>query len=464
MKATDYAGKRVHLMGIGGSGMSALVPLLRQTGAEVSGCDLSASKTVERLRTQGVPIDIGHDQDHMHNCDICIHSSAISTAHQELRYARENNVLVLNRSACLASLLAGQDTIAVVGSHGKTSTTWMLAHFLRSVGLDPTVMVGGTVPDLGHSGGHSGAGDWFVAELDESDGGFLQVEARLIVLTNLEAEHARHYGGYEAMCDVFAQWLAQVPPNGAIIAPDHGVPERIFAHTRASVIRCGPSTNYYWQQAVFTAESAQASLVSDGQVLGQLIVPTPGAHMLDNALLAYRAARQVAAAVRPDALANCQRVRRRFTDRGTIHGIRVIEDYAHHPTEIKATVAAAACAGGHIHAIFQPHRYTRTADCFAQFLRDCDGIVGLAILPVYAAGEEAIVGASGRDLAEAIAARRLQTGDKAAAYRVQYTRSMAAAAQFIASQASSGDTCLVLGAGDVHQCVAMLREALSCRS
>ncbi|MFW5698335.1 MAG: UDP-N-acetylmuramate--L-alanine ligase [Planctomycetota bacterium] len=463
-KTAYFAGKHVHLMGIGGCGVSALVPLLHDAGATVDGCDLASGRTVARLREDGVDVTLGHDPAHVERCDMVVHTGAVSEEHIELRAARARGLPVLGRSACLAELMRGSRTVAVAGSHGKTSTTWMLAHLLTAAGCDPMVMVGGSVSATGFNGGRVGSDDLFIAEVDESDGGFAHVAPTVAVVTNLEPEHTRHYGGFAPLCRAFGDWLAQVPAHGAVVTARAAVPPDVFAGLRAPVIDCsaaadtGGSTepDYRAHEVALAAEGSSCRVRERGEDIGTLRVPLPGRHMVHDALLALAAARLLVPDLRAELLAGCERVRRRFTCHGWPDGVRVVEDYAHHPTEIAATVAAAALGGGRVHAIFQPHRYSRTADCFEGFIAAFAGVEALAILPVYAAGEEPIAGAGGRDLAEAVARQR---GDRRA--MVQYVRQPDAAVAYLAARARPGDTCLVLGAGDVNRCCRPLVEALA---
>lgn len=449
MNALPFRDAQVHLMGIGGAGVGALVPLLQSVQARVSGCDLADGPDLARLRAAGVPVSLGHDPAHLAGVDLLVHSSAVPEHHPEIRAARAAGIRVLHRPACLAELMRGCRTVAIAGSHGKTSTSWMCGHLLIRAGADPVVMVGGAVPDLNLSGARPGAGKLFVAEVDESDGGFSHVQPEIAVVTNLEAEHLRHYGSFAALCDAFANWLAEIPAEGAAVLPAEGLDPRVEAGLRCRVLRCGIGTgDLRADELELGPLGSRCRLRWLDEDLGQLVVPVPGEHMVRNALMALAAARLVSPQVSPAALADCGGVRRRFTVHGEAGGVRVVEDYGHHPTEIRATIAAAALAGGQVHVLFQPHRYSRSADLFADFAAAFDGAAALALLPVYAAGEEAIPGVGGLDLTEAIIARRRGAG-RNDAVQVQYAPQDGPALAFLAAQARPGDTVLVLGAGDV---------------
>lgn len=444
MITTRYRGRRVHLMGIGGAGVSALVPLLQRVGALLDGCDLHDGPVLARLRAAGVPCAVGHDPAHLAGVEALVHSAAIPPDHPELAAARARGLPVLSRGQCLVSLMEGSRTLAVAGSHGKTSTTWMAAHLVAAAGLDPVVMVGGAVPELGGSGGRAGASDLFIAEVDESDGSFAAVEPEVAVVTNLDDEHLRHYGSYAALCAAFRDWLARIPPHGTAIVPAEGLPASVTAGLACRVLRVGLERgDWCARDLALGAEGSRFRVLAEGRELGEIAVPLPGAHMALNALMACAAARALTPGCPLAPLAHCQRVRRRFSVHGTPRGVRVVEDYAHHPTEVRATIAAARLAGGRVHVVFQPHRHTRTADCFGGFVAAFDLAHAVALLPVYAAGEAPVPGPGAPELAAALAERRGHDGS------VAYCPEPAAALAHVAAAAAAGDTVLVLGAGDV---------------
>ena len=438
-----FRGRRVHLMGIGGAGVSALVPLLQEVGAIVSGCDCSESPVVARLRAEGVPIAQGHSMAHGEDADLVVHTAAVAIDHPELVAARERGVPVITRGECLVELMAGTRTIAVSGSHGKTSTTWMIGHLLTEAGLDPVVMVGGSVASLG-GGARAGHSDLFVAETDESDGSFAEVEPEIAILTNLDHEHLRHYGGFAAMEDSFNVWLARVPRSGAVIVPTSGLSARVTANVTARIIRCGlESGDYHARDLELGPDGSRMRVVGFGEDLGEVRVTIPGAHMAHNALMAIAAARHIQPRCDLSALARCERVRRRFTVHGSPGGVRVVEDYGHHPTEVRATIAAARLGGGNVHVVFQPHRYTRTADSFPDFVAAFDQAKSLALLPIYAASEQPIPGIDSRLLADSI---RMRQGGPPTVF---YTADEQEIVELIGREAEAGDTVLILGAGDV---------------
>jgi len=463
MITTRFRGLHIHLMGIGGAGVSALVPLLRKAGAVISGCDTTDNGTTRRLRSEGVNISIGHAEEHVEQIDMLVHTAAVGADHREVAAAHRRGVPVMTRGGCLVQLMQGTRTLAVSGSHGKSSTTWFLGHLLAEAGEDPVVMVGGGVASLGQGGARVGSGELFVAETDESDGSFAEVMPEVAILTNLDHEHLRHYGSFAALEESFNHWLRQIPASGAAIVPAAGLSPRVTADLRCAVIRCGlDAGDWHVADLEMGPESSRCRVIADGREVGELVVPIPGAHMVSNAVMALAAARRVSLRVSPATLASCERVDRRFTVHGISRGVRVVEDYGHHPTEVRATIAAARLAGGRVHVLFQPHRYSRTADCFADFASAFDQAHIVVLLPIYAASEAPIGGISSSRLAEAIAARRAGLGEDPGL--VTDFDEGAVAAAFIAKHVQPGDTCLVLGAGDVGRWAKPLLRVLETSS
>jgi UDP-N-acetylmuramate--alanine ligase len=453
-----FQGKHVHLMGIGGAGMSALVPLLQRAGAMVSGCDLGSNALTKRFVDEGLTIFLGHASEHVDDCDILVHTSAVAASHDEVRTAAGLGCLILSRQACLAELLKPQRTIAVAGSHGKTSTTWMLGHLMMAADLDPVVLVGGTVAPMA-GGAHVGQGEWAVVEVDESDGGFTHTDPSVSIVTNLEAEHTDHYGSFSGLCTAFAHWLASIPAGGQVICPVEGVPEAALRGIAVPICRVGlDEGDVHAADLELAAEGSRCQLMINGEPHGEMVIPIPGKHMVHNALMAAAAMYHVHCVVPTAALAKSGRVGRRFTNHPAPNGLRVIEDYAHHPTEIMATLAAASLGGGRLHCIFQPHRYTRTRDLMAEFAPCFDAAQAVVIVPTYAASEEPLAGADAASLAAAVRKHRSAQRDPAL---TQYARQWQAAISFIQAHAQAGDTILVLGAGDIGDIVPNLLEQLA---
>ncbi len=446
MITTRFRGLHVHLLGIGGAGVSALVPLLQRVGATVSGCDVHDATVLGRLRSRGVACAVGHHPGHLAGVDAVVYSAAVPADHPELTEARRLGLPVLTRGACLIQLMEGTRTLAVAGSHGKTSTTWMTAHLLTEAGVDPVVMVGGAVQALDGGGARAGTGNIFIAETDESDGSFAGVEPEIAVVTNLDHEHLRHYGSFAGLEDAFHQWLMRIPTDGAVILPSSGLSPRLTIGLRCRVLRVGlDEGDWHAADLELGADGSRMRVIARDVDLGEVRVPIPGAHMALNALMACAAARLVAPACDLTSLGRCERVRRRFTVHGQPAGIRVVEDYGHHPTEVRATIAAARLGGGRVHVVFQPHRYTRTADCFDAFTQAFDQAHGVVILPVYAASEAPIPGVDAADLAAALRQRRNGLGEETIASCADHEAAIA----HLGALAAPGDTVLVLGAGDV---------------
>lgn len=452
--------RRVHLMGIGGAGMSVLAPLLQRAGAQVSGCDLAANEQTQRLIDGGIPVYLGHSDQHVADHDVLVHTSAVANTHVEVRAAQALGLEVLSRQACLAELLQGQRTVAIAGSHGKTSTTWMAGHLMVASGLDPVVLVGGTVAPMA-GGARMGSGEWAVVEVDESDGGFAHTTPSIAIVTNLEPEHLDHYGSFHALCRAFAKWLAKMGDQGVVIAPHSGLPSAILSDVKSPVRWVGiDAGDVHAQHIRPTAQGTSCHVVIDGESRGEMTVPIPGEHMLHNALMAVAAIDAVGIRELPlDKLVESGRVGRRFTEHGVYGGVRVIEDYAHHPTEIRATLQAAALGGGRLQVIFQPHRYSRTRDLMAEFSRCFDRAHALAIVATYAASEDPLPGADGAGLAAAVASARAQAGVDP--HLSQYAGQWRAAVAFVAAHAQSGDAILILGAGDIGLCVPDVIRAIT---
>ena len=400
----------LHFVGIGGIGMAALAELLHAQGFEISGSDLVHGPTIERLRELGVRVDVGHDATRIGSAETVVRSSAIPEDNPELEAARRLGIPIIGRGALLAEVMRTKDAIAIAGSHGKTTTSAMVAHLLDAAGLDPTALIGGRVPRPGGfaSPVKLGQGDLLVAEVDESDGSFLLTRPILIVITNADPEHLDHYGTRAALLDAFVDFANSVPFWGAaILGIDHPGVAEIAPRITARQIRFG-----FAAEADIRGESVED--IPGGQRCHVRLragdsfsfdLPLPGRHNVSNALAAIAVALEqgVAPAILPEALSAFPGVARRFERKGRAFGIEVVDDYAHHPAEIRATLSGArSFHDGPITAIFQPHRYTRTRDCWDDFLTafaDADRVI---ICEIYAASEAPLDDVSGEFLARAI--------------------------------------------------------------
>ena len=402
--------RHLHFVGIGGIGMAALAELMHAQGYEVSGTDLVAGATVERLRELGIRVEVGHDANRLGDADTVVRSSAIAQDNPEIRAAEDAGISVIGRGALLAEILRTKDAIAIAGSHGKTTTSAMAAHLLEAAGLDPTALIGGRVP---RSGGYSspvklGAGDLIVAEVDESDGSFLLTRPVLALITNADPEHLDHYGSREALLDAFVDFANSVPFWGAaILGIDHtGVAEiapRIHARKLTFGFAADADLQAETVEAIPGGQRCHVRLRS-GETF-QFDLPMPGRHNILNALAAIAVGieQEIAPGLLAEAVPSFPGVSRRFEFKGEAAGVRFVDDYAHHPAEIAATLEGAReIQPGPITAIFQPHRFTRTRDCWDDFLGCFSNADRVIITEIYAASEAPLDGIDGASLAEAI--------------------------------------------------------------
>jgi len=438
--------RHIHFVGIGGIGMSGIAEILLNLGYGVSGSDLRRSPVVERLAGLGARIFTGHDGGNVAGADAVVVSSAVPAGNPELEAARERKIPILQRGELLAELMRLKFGVAVSGSHGKTTTTSMIAAVLHSGRKDPTVVVGGRAGAIG-SNARLGKSDFLVVEADESDGSFLQLAPILAVITSIDREHLDHYGAYETLRDSFVAFANKTPFYGAVIVAhdDPGVQE-ILPRIRRTVRTYGTSPEADLSVCDLELGGFRSSfrLRHHGRDLGVFEVQAAGFHNVLNAMAAVLTGLELeipAAEIR-EGLAGYRGVDRRFQVVGREGGVTVIDDYGHHPSEIAATLAAARrCGFGRIHVIFQPHRYTRTqllAEEFTRCFGDCDQ---LYVLDIYAAGEKPIDGVNAKGLAERIAEQ--------ASLPAGYCPSMEAAIEEAAARARPGDAVLTLGAGDI---------------
>lgn len=449
---------RVHLVGVGGVGMSAVALLLVARGLAVSGSDARESAVVAALREAGVRVHVGHDAANQAGADTLVVSSAIRESNPELAAARARGARVLHRSQALAALMADRRTVAVAGAHGKTTTSAMVAGVLTAAGLDPSYAIGAAVE--GPVGARHGDGDVLVAEADESDGSFLAYAPQVAIVTNVEPDHLDHYGTQEAFEDAFASFARRIVPGGElVVCVDDAGARRLAGRARADGVRVvgyGTSPDAVvrvgtWR-AVGDGGAVEVTDTRDG-TSAVLALQVPGAHNGLDAAAAWTAARSlgVPSDVAVAALAQFRGTGRRFEDRGSRGGVRVVDDYAHHPTEVAALLRAArGVAGeGRVLALFQPHLYSRTSTFareFAQALATADLAV---VTDVYAAREDPDPTVTGRLITDAMPpGRGLFVPD-----RVQ-------AAATIGAAARPGDLVLTVGAGDVTELAPLVLDAV----
>ena len=452
----------IHFVGIGGIGMSGIAEVMCNLGYKVQGSDVAEGYVVAHLRDKGIEVMIGHSADNLRNAAVVVTSTAIKRTNPEVAAALEKRIPVVRRAEMLAELMRLKSTVAVAGTHGKTTTTSMVAALLDAGGLDPTVINGGIINTYG-SNARLGAGDWMVVEADESDGSFLRLGGTIGVVTNIDPEHLDHWGSFERVRDAFAEFVEHVPFYGAgILCIDH--PEVQALLPRVSDRRI--VTYGFSAQADVRGENVVPvpggnrfdALIRgrDGERrITDLVLPMPGRHNVQNALAAVAVALELKL---PDeairgGFANFGGVKRRFTKVGEVDGVPVIDDYGHHPVEIKAVLAAAReGAQGRVLAVVQPHRFTRLRDLMAEFQTAFNDADGVWVAPVYTAGETPI---------EGIDAEALASGLKRAGHRLIFTTdSPAMLAEQMAEEARPGDMIVCLGAGDITKWAAGLADGI----
>jgi UDP-N-acetylmuramate--alanine ligase len=437
------AWRRAHLIGIGGAGMNGIARLLLARGIDVSGSDIKESRAVHDLRSAGASVNVGHRADQVGPADVVVASSAIPATNAELAQARRSNIPILSRAEVLAALMRGKRAVAVAGTHGKTTTTSMISVMLSRLGLDPTFVIGGDLNEIGSGAGH-GAGDIFVAEADESDGSFLLYEPEIAVITNVEEDHLDYYGGRDEVEAAFARFADSA---GSIVAcwDDPGVRRSIAGYQR-TLLRYGvdDEADMVVRDEELLPGGARAMVqVGDEQV--RITLPVPGRHNLLNAAAALGVASLLGLPLdrAADALASFGGVRRRFERRGQASGATFVDDYAHHPSEVRATLAAATHdSHGRIIAVFQPHRYTRTEAMWRALGESLTAADLVVLTDVYGAGEPPIPGVTGKLLVDALT-------EAAPGKRVVYLPRRSDVVPFLVSEVRDGDLVLTLGAGDI---------------
>ena len=439
--------QRVHLIGIGGSGMSGIAEVLLASGYAVSGSDLKATSVTERLNALGATIYEGHRAENVRGAQVVVVSSAVAANNVEVVEAHKQKIPVIPRAEMLAELMRLKHGIAVAGAHGKTTTTSMVAAVLGAAGLDPTFVVGGRV---NHAGANAmvGKGEFIVVEADESDRSFLLLAPVIAVITTIDREHLDQYSSLEEIQQVFLQFANRVPFYGsAILCLDEPNVQAIIPGVKRPVITYGTSTqaDLVISDVKLQGLSSEFRLTYRGDDLGIFRLPSPpGIHNVRNAAAAAAVALSlnVPADLIRAGLAKFGGVGRRFEIRGVFNGITVIDDYGHHPAEIRATLEAArGCGYKRLVVVFQPHRYTRTKALWDDFCRSFNEADVLVLTEIYAAGEEHIEGITGDKLAEAVSA----AGHK----NVVFCSTMQSAMEFVLREARSGDAVLTIGAGSV---------------
>ncbi len=460
--------QRVHFIGIGGIGMSGIAEIVLSLGYPVSGSDLRRSPTTDRLQSLGATIYEGHRADQVLAADVVVTSTAVPADNPEVAEARLRRIPVIPRAEMLAELMRLKYGIAVAGMHGKTTTTTMIAAVLAAGELDPTVVVGGRV-DLFGSNARAGASRYLVAEADESDRSFLKLSPILAVVTNLDREHMDSYTGMDDIENCFVDFMNKVPFYGAVTACiDDPLLHAILPRVTRRVLTYGAHQDAAFRlmplprsgdcHANFHVRVKEPNTAED-RLLGPFQLHVPGRHNLLNATAAVAIGIELGltSAQIAQGLASFRGVDRRFQHKGSANGVAVVDDYGHHPTEIRATLAAAReCGYRHIHVLFQPHRYSRTRDLLDDFATAFAQADTLELVPIYAASEQPLPGITSDTLAAVIAAR----GTNAHSPNVHVSETLQQAAERVAGNATAGDLLLTLGAGSVSQAAPLLLEHL----
>ncbi len=443
--------QQIHLVGIGGAGMSGIAEVLLTLGYKVTGSDLQVSETTRRLEELGGRIFVGHQESNVGEAQVVVISSAVSPQNPEVVAAKAKQIPVIPRAEMLAELMRLKFGVAIAGAHGKTTTTSMVANVLAQGGLDPTMVIGGKVNALG-SHARLGRGDLLIAEADESDGSFLRLSPTIAAVTNLDREHLDHYGSMERINESFLEFINKVPFYGlAVLCADDDRLRALFPkivkryHTYGLHERDGLTPDFRGTDITLKQWGAEFRAQFRGRSLGPFRLSVPGMHNVSNALVAIAIGIELDVPVDliRKALAAFTGVERRFHLRGEVNGITVVDDYGHHPTEVKATLAAAkqGWSDRRLVVLFQPHRYSRTRDLLEEFTHAFDHADLLFLTEIYAAGEQPIPGVSGFHLAETVRA--------AGHPSVTFVGQKDTLPDQVLPHLKPGDLVMTLGAGDI---------------
>ena len=453
MKALPLSIGTIHFVGIGGIGMSGIAEVMHNLGYSVQGSDISENANVSRLRKAGIPVSIGHTAEAIQGAAVVVTSSAVNTENVEVSAARERFIPVVPRAEMLAELMRLKWSVAVAGTHGKTTTTSMVAAMLEAAGLDPTVINGGIINAYG-TNAHLGGGEWMVVEADESDGSFVKLPATVAVVTNIDPEHMEFYGNFEAVRQAYQAFIQNIPFYGvAALCIDHPEVQAMIGRiSDRRIVTYGQSPQAEVRATNMTSDALGSTydvLLTDRareqtRTLSSLRLPMLGEHNVLNSLAAIAIAREMGLsdAVMRAALSNFKGVKRRFTKTGIAHGVTVIDDYGHHPVEIAAVLRSARAAyEARVIAVVQPHRYTRLRDLFEEFcacFNDADTVI---VSDVHAAGEQPIEGYDRDSLVEGLRGH----GHR----HVLPLGSPGALPALINTLAGPGDLVVCLGAGSI---------------
>ncbi len=437
--------RKIHFIGIGGSGMNGIAEVLLNMGYEVTGSDLSESDVTRRLKSLGAAIYIGHREENVFDSQCVVYSSAVKKDNPEVKEASSRQIPIIPRAEMLAELMRMKYGIAIAGTHGKTTTTSMVSMILASANMDPTIVTGGKLNSLG-ANAKLGGGDFLVAEADESDGSFLKLSPTIAVVTNIDREHMDHYADMDEVKAAFLNFMNKVPFYGcAIICLDHPVIQSLVPKISRRFISYGLSSQADTNARQIVHKGMQTSFEawSNKEKLGAVTLNLPGVHNVYNSLAAITVGRELGIGFKEikAGLEGFTGVERRFHVRGTANGITVIDDYGHHPEEIKAVLRAAKKGWtNRLVVVFQPHRYSRTKDLFHEFLSAFNDADKLIITDIYAAGEEKIEGVTGE---------ALYGGIKGYGHKDVVYSPLGKVPSCLEEITEPGDMVITLGAGDV---------------
>ncbi|MFD2612561.1 UDP-N-acetylmuramate--L-alanine ligase [Paenibacillus gansuensis] len=454
--------EHVHFIGIGGYGMSAIARVMLEMGYRVTGSDVAQQELTEKLAAKGAHIYIGHEAGNVQGANLVVYSTALTKDNVEMVEAEKLNIPVIHRSQMLARLMNERKGVAVAGAHGKTTTSSMIALVMELCQTDPTYIIGGEIMNVGNNA-KAGKGDYVVAEADESDGSFLQYHSTLAIVTNIEPDHLENYDGdYEKLKAAYVKFLSQVKPDGkAVICLDDPTLEEMKPRLKSEVITYGIHSD-----ADFTAVNIRLGdrkvaydVVNNGTKLGEIELSVPGKHNVLNSLATIIVCLEAGIPFEriAEAIKEFRGAKRRFQVLGEVDDILIIDDYAHHPTEIVATISAAKATGKHIIAVFQPQRYTRTFFLLEQFSRAFHEADEVIITDIYSpAGEKQIEGVNSKRLVELI----IQNSNK----NTMYLPTKEEVQSYLLGRVKSGDLVITMGAGDIWKAADGLSKQLRSRS
>ena len=456
MNLTEFIASRIHFIGLGGAGMSGIARIALAQGASVSGSDAKDSTVLSALKTLGAQVFVGHQASNIGDAEVLVVSNAIDEANPEISAAKSKGLTILTRAQALALLMSESKSVAVAGTHGKTTTTSMLTVALQQAGLDPSFAIGGMI-NRGGTNAHLGSGEIFIAEADESDGSFLAYKPYGAIITNIELDHVDNFPDIESVNQIFLDFVKSIQPGGFLVAgiDSPGVVNLLSKINRSDIeiITYGKSADFSISHISLQPTQSHARITKLGKVLGELSLTIPGNHNIENAAAALAVGMKLGAPV-AELLAGLNKfsgAKRRFENRGSVNGVTVIDDYGHHPTEVRVTLETAKrfAQSGRVIAIFQPHRYSRTAmfvEEFAEVLAIADLVY---LLEIYAASESPMPGVSSILIANSM--------DSA---KVTFEPSMIDVVSAAVNEAESGDLIITLGAGDVNLLVPLILQTL----